>query len=184
DEQELCRRTVLRLTQPGEGTEDTKRRVSMQELLSLSGKSNAEEDIIQKLADASLLTTEGDLTRSDAFVEVAHEALIRGWPRLRQWLDEDRAGLRLQRRISEVAQEWQRSNKEEGMLYRGVRLIQAQEWRERNEAELNLIEREFLDASIAQRQMQKRRQRLLNGALIMFALLTFGAISAAFLSFW
>src|SRR5271157_5801090 len=62
DEQELCRRTFLRLTQPGEGTEDTKRRVSMQELLSLSGKSNAEEDIIQKLADASLLTTEGDLT--------------------------------------------------------------------------------------------------------------------------
>ena len=49
----------------------------MQELLSLSGKSTAEEDIIQKLADASLLTTEGDLTHKDAFVEVAHEALIR-----------------------------------------------------------------------------------------------------------
>ena len=63
DEQELCRRTFLRLTQPGEGTEDTKRRASMQELLSLSGKSTAEEDIIQKLADASLLTTEGDLTQ-------------------------------------------------------------------------------------------------------------------------
>src|SRR5271165_3740064 len=137
DEQELCRRTFLRLTQPGEGTEDTKRRASMQELMSLSGKSTAEEDIIQKLADASLLTTEGDLTHKDAFVEVAHEALIRGWPRLRQWLDEDRAGLRLHHRISEVAQEWQRSNKEEGILYRGARLTQAQEWREQNEAELN-----------------------------------------------
>jgi len=110
-EKELCRRTFLRLTQPGEGTEDTKRRASMQELLSLSGKSTTEEDIIQKLADASLLTTEGDLTHKDAFVEVAHEALIRSWPQLRQWLDEDRAGLRLHHRISEVAQEWQARTK-------------------------------------------------------------------------
>jgi len=187
DEQELCRRTFLRLTQPGEGTEDTKRRVSMQELLSLSGKSTAEEDIIQKLADASLLTTEGDLTHKDAFVEVAHEALIRGWPRLRQWLDEDRAGLRLHHRISEVAQEWQRSNKEEGMLYRGARLTQAQEWRERNEAQLNLIEREFLDASIAERQklerQQRQRQRLLVGAVVLFAVLFMAATGAAIFGF-
>jgi WD domain, G-beta repeat len=187
-EQELCRRMFLRLTQPGEGTEDTKRRASMQELLSLSGKSTAEEDIIQKLADASLLTTEGDLTHKDAFVEVAHEALIRNWPRLRQWLDEDRAGLRLHHRISEAAQEWQRSNKEEGMLYRGARLTQAQEWRERNEAELNLIEREFLDASIAERQklerLQRQRQRLLVGATILFGVLFIGASGAAIFGFW
>jgi hypothetical protein len=79
EERELCRRTFLRLTQPGEGTEDSKRRASMQELLSLSGKSIAEEEIIQKLTDASLLTTEGDLFHKNAFVEVAHEALIRNW---------------------------------------------------------------------------------------------------------
>src|SRR5271166_1761817 len=184
DEQELCRRTFLRLTQPGEGTEDTKRRVSMQEFLSMSGESTAEEDLIQKLADASLLTTEGDLTRRDAFVEVAHEALIRGWPRLRQWLDEDRAGLRLHHRISEGAQEWQRSNKEEGMLYRGARLTQAQEWRERSEAELNLIEREFLDASIAERQKQRQRQRLLVGAAVLFAVLFIVASGAVLFGFW
>ena len=73
-----------------------------------------------------------DFTHKDAFVEVAHEALIRNW--LRQWLDENRAGLLLHHRISEVAQEW----------------------RERNEAELNLIEREFLDTSIAERQKLER----------------------------
>ena len=186
-EQELCRRTFLRLTQPGEGTEDTKRRASMQELLSLSGKSTAEEDIIQKLADASLLTTEGDIAHMDAFVEVAHEALIHNWPRLRQWLDEDRAGLRLHHRISEVAQEWQRSNKEEGILYRGARLTQAQEWREQNEAELNLIEREFLDASIAERQklerQQRQGQRLLVGSAVLFAVLFIAATSFAIFGF-
>jgi hypothetical protein len=61
-ERELCRRTFLRLTQPGEGTEDTKRRASLIELLSLADTSTAEESIIQKLANASLLITEGDLT--------------------------------------------------------------------------------------------------------------------------
>ena len=56
----------FRVTHPGEGTEDTKRRASMQELLSLSGNSRAEEEIIQKLANASLLTTDRDLTHKDA----------------------------------------------------------------------------------------------------------------------
>jgi Novel STAND NTPase 1 len=93
DQRELCRRTFLRLTQPGEGTEDTKRRASMQELLSWSGNSTATEAIIQKLTDESLLTTKGDLTHKDAFVEVAHEALIRNWPQLRKWIDADRGGL-------------------------------------------------------------------------------------------
>jgi hypothetical protein len=59
DEQEFCRRMFLRLTQPGEGTEDTKRRATMQELLSLSGESTAEEEIVQKLANASLLYCSG-----------------------------------------------------------------------------------------------------------------------------
>ncbi len=99
---------------------------------------------------------------SERFLDVSHEALIRGWPRLRRWLDEDRAGLRLQRRITETAEEWQRSSRDNDLLYRGARLIQAQEWRERHEVELNLLEREFLDASIALKQRlegQEREQR-------------------------
>ncbi len=88
----------------------------------------------------------------ERFLDVSHEALIRGWPRLRRWLDEDRAGLRLQRRITETAEEWQRSNRDNDLLYRGARLIQAQEWRARHEMELNPLEREFLDASIALKQ--------------------------------
>jgi hypothetical protein len=95
----------------------------------------------------------------ERFLDVSHEALIRGWPRLRGWLDEDRAGLRLQRRITETAEEWQRSNRDDDLLYRGARLIQAQEWRERHEAELNPLEREFLDASIALKQRLEEQER-------------------------
>ena len=106
----------------------------------------------------------------ERFVDVSHEALIRGWPRLRGWLDEDRVGLRLQRRITEAAQEWERSNRDSDLLYRGARLVQAQEWRERNQPELNPLEREFLDKSISlkhrlEQEEKDRRERELAAAL-------------------
>jgi hypothetical protein len=75
-------------------------------LLSLADTSTAEESIIQKLANASLLTIEGDLTNRDSFLEVAHEALIRNWPQLRKWIDADRAGLRTRTRLTEAARDW------------------------------------------------------------------------------
>jgi TIR domain/WD domain, G-beta repeat len=155
DEQELCRRTFLRLTQPGEGTEDTKRRASMQELLSLSGKSTGEEDIIQKLADASLLTTEGDLTHRDAFVEVAHEVLIRNWPQLRKWIDVDRAGLRTRTRLSESAREWKNSGRDPTYLHSGARLGVAEEWAASHPGELSIDETEFLRCG---REAQQQRE--------------------------
>ncbi len=101
-----------------------------------------------------------------ARIDVSHEALIRCWPRLRRWLDEDRAGLRLHRHITETAEEWNRANQEDDLLYRGARLIHAQEWRERHEVELNPLEREFLSASIAlkerleQREMEQQQREL------------------------
>src|SRR5262245_55451979 len=107
---------------------------------------------------------------TERFVDVSHEALIRGWPRLRGWLDEDRAGLRLHHRITEAAQEWQRSNRDSDLHYRGARLVQAHEWRERHGPELNPLEREFLDESIAlkhrlEQEEKERRERELAAAL-------------------
>jgi hypothetical protein len=160
DVQELCRRTFLRLTQPGEGTEDTKRRASMQELLSLSGNSRDEEDIIQKLADASLLTTEGDLTHRDAFVEVAHEALIRNWPQLRKWIDADRAGLRTRTRLTESARDWKNSDYDPTYLYSGARLAVAEEWAASHPGELSIDEAEFLRRSRSDREAKAAREFL------------------------
>jgi polyhydroxyalkanoate synthesis regulator phasin len=155
DEQELCRRTFLRLTQPGEGTEDTKRRVPMQELLSSSGESAATGEIIQKLANASLLTTEGDLSQKDAFVEVAHEALIRSWPQLRKWIDADRAGLRTRTRISESARDWKNAGRDPAYLYTGARLAVAAEWEASHSGELSADEAKFLVCSL---EAQKQRE--------------------------
>ena len=78
--------------------------------------------MIDLLADARLLTV------SAGSVEFAHEALLREWPRLRDWIEDDRENLRIHRNLSSAAQEWQRLGRDEGALYRGSRLAEAREW--------------------------------------------------------
>jgi WD40 repeat protein len=158
EQQAIVRRIMLRLTQPGEGTEDTRRRATMSELITRSTESEMVEGVRQVMADARLLTTSTDEQSGEQIVDVSHEALIRGWPRLRSWIEEDRAGLRVLRRLTEAVREWQPS-KDESLLYRGARLAQAIEWRERNEAVLNESERAFLKASVSQQEAAERRRK-------------------------
>ncbi|HEX7183928.1 MAG TPA: TIR domain-containing protein [Thermoanaerobaculia bacterium] len=155
ERQALARRILLRLTQPGEGTEDTRRRALLSDLVVRPEEQPAVEDVVGALAAARLVTTGHDRQMQEPTVEVSHEALIRGWPRLRAWIDEDRAGILLHRRLSEAAREWQRLGRDEGGFYRGARLAQALEWRERGGSELNPLEREFLDESLALRRREE-----------------------------
>ena len=83
--------------------------------------------VIDLLADARLLTV------SAGTVEFAHEALLREWPRLRDWIEEDREDLRVHRSLSSAAQEWLRLGRDEGALYRGARLAEARGWAERGD---------------------------------------------------
>jgi len=148
-EQQVARRVLLRLTQPGEGSEDTRRRAPMSELFTLRADHGAVETVVSELAAARLLTAGGGDAPSDQLVEVSHEALIRGWPQLRHWVEEDRQGLRIHRRLTEAAQEWCALNKDPGALYRGARLATTREWAEDHGADLNADERDFLAASSA-----------------------------------
>jgi basic membrane lipoprotein Med (substrate-binding protein (PBP1-ABC) superfamily)/DNA-binding beta-propeller fold protein YncE len=137
--------------------------VSLRELVADSEQGAAVRDVLTLLADARLVTTEQDTA------EVAHEALIREWPTLRDWLAEDREGLRLHRRLTEVTQEWERTGRGEAEVYRGVRLAQAQEWASANPGALNPPEQAFLAASqaLADREVTEReaqRQRELEAA--------------------
>src|SRR5271165_4804488 len=160
EEQEFCRRIFLRLVQPGEGTEDTKRRVPYHELLPDDPeRAAAMREVIRVLAhrDARLITTEG-ADATDGAVEVAHEALIRGWTQLRRWIETERAGLRIQRRLTEAAQEWATARPEymDGYLYSGARLAASREWAATHRDELSAIEANFLAASEeAERQREQ-----------------------------
>ena len=105
--QGIAQHLFLRLTQPGEGTEDTRRQAGMAEMAT-GADENAVEDVVHRFVAERLLTTGADETTGESWVEVAHEALIRGWPRLQGWIDADRAGLLVHRRLTVAAQEWQR----------------------------------------------------------------------------
>jgi WD40 repeat protein len=161
-QQSLARRLFGRLTELGEGTQDTRRRAGRAELLSRPEARAEVEGLLKRLADERLLTT------AEETVEVAHEALIHEWPRLRQWLDEDRESLRLQRRLAEAAQEWRRQGRDPSYLYQGARLAQAAEWAGQGES-LNELERDFLAASLAEQNrleqaQEQQRQRELAAA--------------------
>ncbi len=139
--QVITRRIFLRLTELGEGTQDTRRRAALEELFSSAEERPEVESVLRTLADARLVTT-----RKES-VDVALEALIREWPTLREWLEQDREGLRVHRHLTEAALEWERLEREPGELYRGARLTQAREWAQVDEAEMSAGEREFLTAS-------------------------------------
>ncbi|MEO6350371.1 MAG: adenylate/guanylate cyclase domain-containing protein, partial [Candidatus Limnocylindrales bacterium] len=151
-QQRIARDIFVRLTELGEGAQDTRRRARMRELVPDDDtRAAGVRAVVSTLANARLVTVGEDI------VEVAHEALIREWPTLREWLSADREGLRLQRRLTEAATEWEVSGFDESLLFRGARLAGARESTEYRGV-LNGIERRFLDASIelAEREENER----------------------------
>ena len=121
----------------------------------------------------SVLTTlERDrlLTAADGTVEVAHEALIREWPRLRDWLEEDAQGRELRAHITQAARQWDERDRDVAELYRGTRLSVTLDWAALHGRELNDLERTFLatsrEVSEADAHRQRRTNRRLRGLLI------------------
>jgi DNA-binding SARP family transcriptional activator/WD40 repeat protein len=128
--------------------------------LSLFSADGERSRLVDLLADARLLT------KDDRSVTVAHEAVIRAWPRLRSWLDEDIEGQRTLRHLTTAAADWQASGRPASELYRGARLDAALDWRRRSRPELTPVESDFLDAATGQAQAeqaareQQARQRI------------------------
>ena len=147
-QQAVARTVLLRLAEvePEGGVE--RRRLPLAELEATGD--GAAAGVIEQLADARLLTI------SAGSVEFAHEALLREWPRLRDWIEEDRDDLRLHRSLSLAEQEWTRLDGDESALYHGARLAEAQEWAERGDPGPTEPERAFLAAS-AERERRERR---------------------------
>ena len=162
-QQDMAHQVFLRLTELGEGTEDTRRRASLNELVRQSEEATQLRAVLNILAEARLITLNEDNA------EVAHEALIREWQRLHEWLTQDRESLLLHRHLTESAYEWESRQRDPAELYRGARLAQMREWMAANEEKLNAPERAFLTASIEQeehdtREREAQRQRELETA--------------------
>jgi len=155
----LLRNVFLRLTELGDDVEDTRRRVRIAELVPQGSSGEAVKTLLERLAAARLVILD------HGTAEVAHEVLIRRWPRLRRWLEEDRDGIRLHRRLGDAAQLWDAAGREPADLYRGTRLDAAVEWAGANGALLNATERDFLNASVEEAARTERRQLKANRRL-------------------
>ncbi|MEV5504466.1 hypothetical protein AB0M50_54585 [Nonomuraea fuscirosea] len=179
-QQEQLRHLLLRLVEPGRDAPDTRRPVSRTEL-------PADGDtafLLDRLAAARLVTL------GEEQVDLAHEALLTAWPRLRGWIEEDRERIRLQRRLTEAATAWLDHDRDPGGLYRGARLSAVSEefsvlnkpskrgWGrvsgqrpQQLSAELTPLEREFLVASVAardgERRSRARRTAAISGLLVL-----------------
>lgn len=135
-----------RLVSLGEGSEDTRRRVRRSELRS----SDAMDAAIDRYVAARLVTVDRDRTTREPTLEVAHEALIREWPRLRSWLDDDRADLRAHHHLHGAALTWDNRGQPSEDLYRGGRLELVESWLD-EDRELNEVEERFIVSSIQER---------------------------------
>ncbi|MCX5262588.1 hypothetical protein [Streptomyces sp. NBC_00199] len=184
-----ARRILLRLIAPGDsaheqdpslpaGAPDTRRPASRAELTGPDAP-----EVLERLATARLITLDGDS------VELAHEALITGWPRLAGWIEESRERLHVRRLLGEAARAWDGLDRDPGALYRGTRLALAEEQfpgkgagRQAGDDDLSRLERAFLTASLATRDAERaagartaRRTRALAVGLSVFLVCTLAA---------
>jgi WD40 repeat protein/class 3 adenylate cyclase len=188
---EAARQLVLRLVALGEGTEDTRRPVPRSEIASLEVDQQAMAAVLDAFGASRLLSFDRDSRSGAPTVEVAHEALLTAWGRLRGWIDEAREDVRTERRLGVAAAEWDEAGRDPSFLATGSRLEQFQAWRQSGRISTTPDERDFLDASLAERdrhlaeaEAQEARERKLERRSIrrlraLVAVLTATALIAA-----
>ncbi|MBB5085238.1 nSTAND1 domain-containing NTPase [Nonomuraea endophytica] len=164
---EVARRLLLRLVQLDPDGGQTRRRVPLGLI------SPAWRPVLDALVGARLLTAD------ESEVAIAHEALLGAWPRLRDWIETDRAGLQTRRRLGEAAQEWRQAGDDASFTYRGASLAVAREWAAAHPDELGPLEAEFVRAGEHEERRAARKLRRLvaaRTALVVVTAMTAGVV--------
>jgi WD40 repeat protein/uncharacterized caspase-like protein len=208
--QDCTRWIFLNLTQLGEGTEDTRRRVSLNDLIvnkypkalvdrtlqALTAAKIVVVNIEQALAGSSRGSNNEQPQPQDwlaanlkdkTTVEVVHEILIRHWSTLRWWLEENRARLRIQRQIEQAALLWKNNDRQSEFLLRGVRLVEAEELYLKHTDELSDLAIRFIAACLEAKEQEKResikRLRRAQAAAVAIGLLGIASIAFGALAY-
>ena len=183
DGRRALRRLFGRLVSLGEGTEDTRRRALRSELADDTATAKA----VEAFGQARLLSFDRDPVSREPTVEVAHEALIKSWPRLRGWLDNDRDDLRVLRHLHTASHDWAAAGKPDSELYRGGRLEAAEDYLSRSDGALTPLEDEFVVTALSRREAEanadRRSRRRLRGLLVGVALVAAVAVIASVIAF-
>ncbi|MFD9393854.1 AAA family ATPase [Streptomyces sp. NPDC060000] len=169
-----ARQLLLRLVRLGEDTQATRRRGTRRQLAEESADPGKTEESLEALVRARLVTLDAET------VEITHEALLHAWPRLRDWIDEDRGDHLLRQRLEEDGRSWEGSNRDSALLYRGSRLEQAHTWaKSAGDTFLTRSAVEFLAASVRLRRRIVWISRGAVSTLVVLAILAVGAAVVA-----
>ncbi|MFH0176570.1 helix-turn-helix domain-containing protein [Streptomyces cacaoi] len=186
EQRQAARRLLLRLVTVDDGGEAVRRRVGEDEL---AHEGVAAQVALQRLVAKRLVTAD------DGVVQITHEALVRAWDLLRRWLVEDRDWLRVHRDLTAAAESWQALGRDPGSLYRGHRLVRASDMAQERRADLNPLERVFLqeseaavaaeiDAAAAEAEAARRSNRRLRRLTAALALLVLASLTATLVAGW
>ncbi|MDO0913067.1 hypothetical protein QQM39_20085 [Streptomyces sp. DT2A-34] len=166
-----ARLLLLRLVRLGEDTQATRRRGTRRQLAAESTDPGKTEESLEALVRARLVTLDAET------VEITHEALLHAWPRLRDWIDEDRQGNLLRQRLEEDGRAWEESGRDSSLLYRGSRLGQAHSWaRSAGDTFLTRSAMEFLAAAV---RLRRRTVWISRGAVAALVALAMVAVGSA-----
>lgn len=116
----------------------------------------AAHGLLERLVAARLIVRRHD--REASVVEVAHEALLRKWPRLRGWLDEERAFLIGKQQLEVDLRDWQSASTTDKnrALLTGLKLSRSQGWLSERPEQLSKDERHFVQASLKRTTWRQR----------------------------
>ncbi len=151
-QQKRAQRVFIQLVQPGEGTEDTRRLATRDEV-------GDYWDLVTLLANERLLVTNRNELVEDT-VEVVHEALIKRWLRLQQWIDDNRKFRSWQEGLKFALRQWINSGMDEGFLLRGAPLAVAEGWLLLRTSEISYTERKFIKTSLIQNKKNEQKPML------------------------
>ncbi|MBA3868342.1 MAG: protein kinase [Anaerolineae bacterium] len=155
ESQEITRQIFLRLVTISDSIEETRRRTARSELRAVTQDTELLDEIIDTFVSYRLLSLDTDPATRSPTVEVAHEALLREWERLRSWLNESRDDIKLQRQLANAAIEWEQSGRELSFLMSGSRLTTLAKWSSESKISLTEKERYYLQESIKEQQRQQ-----------------------------
>jgi WD40 repeat protein len=169
EEKPVAKRIFLELTQLGE-TSDTRRRICKEDLVNPQHSEELLDRTIEQLVQAKLIVTTNESQSHNAkpgvILDIVHEALIRHWQELRQWVVQNQVALDIERKIEARAKDWERNGKTEdlGLLLQGATLIEAETYLKDygNLGLLDGIAQEYIQVSQTVRDRRRRRNIIIS----------------------
>ncbi len=150
--QAAARQFFLQLVAVGEGEADTRRPVALADLASLDVDQEALTECLDAFGTSRLLSFNRDPRTGASTVDIAHEALLVEWGRLREWIDGAREEVRAHRRLTVRAAEWAESAHDPSFLLRGTELARFEAWAGESGLAQTVLERDFLRGSLDERE--------------------------------